>query len=141
MQVGGAHCPPARRRGDHIMPPLGTNQEGFEPTLTGVDCMLLSLPWPALKAWVLGTVTPPPISRQHSQIREYQVVCACWTYSQLWLSLFRTRCGASPQKTEVQTSSFRGVLFGINRLMSRVHPCRKSRSQSDLGNVVEHHRG
>jgi len=26
------------------------------------------------------------------------------------------------QKIEVKTSSFRGVLFGINRLMSRSHP-------------------
>jgi hypothetical protein len=28
----------------------------------------------------------------------------------------------TPQKTEVKTSSFRGILFGINRLMDKEHP-------------------
>jgi hypothetical protein len=27
----------------------------------------------------------------------------------------------TPQKTEVKTSSFRGILFGINRLISKWH--------------------
>jgi hypothetical protein len=34
----------------------------------------------------------------------------------------------TPQKTEVQASSFRGVLFGINRLMSRLHLSKASAS-------------
>jgi hypothetical protein len=47
--------------------------------------------------------------------------------------LIRLAQNETPQKTEVKTSSFQGVLLGINRLMSKEHQSKLPGLHLDTG--------